>query len=74
MMNDAQCRWTLFVVIVIGAMCGLYTTLMVSYFIDALPSGISPWFLVTRLPACYLGGLALVELCWYVRWQSLACW
>jgi hypothetical protein len=72
MMNESQANWTLFIVILIGALFGLYTALMIGYFMDALPSDVPPLFLIARVTPCYLGGIAFLEFCWFLRWNSLA--
>jgi hypothetical protein len=72
MMNEAQARWTVAIVILIGGLFGLYTTLMVGYFTDTLPRSFSPYFLLSRITPFYLGALTFLEFCWFVRWQSLS--
>jgi hypothetical protein len=72
MMNDAQARWTLAMVMLIGGLFGLYSAIMLTYFLDGLPPGITPLFLIARVTPLYLSGVAMLEFCWYVRWQWLS--
>jgi hypothetical protein len=72
MMNEAQSRWTIGIVAAIGGLFGLYFTLMVSYFTDSLPQGLTPLLLLSRITPLYLGGIGALELCWFARWSALS--
>ena len=71
MMNEEQSRWTIAMVIAIGGLVGSYTTLMLRYFMDELPPGLSPLLLISRVTPLYFLALAAIELCWFLRWRSL---
>jgi hypothetical protein len=73
-MTEAQGRWTIGIVAAIGGLFGLYATLMVGYFMDALPGWLPPLLLLNRVTPFYLGSLAVLEVCWFVRWQALDGW
>jgi hypothetical protein len=70
-MNEQQARWTFAMVVLIGGLFGFYAALMIGYFMDALPHQIDPFFLISQLSPYYLGVLVTLQLCWFVRWQSL---
>jgi hypothetical protein len=70
-MNEKQARWTLGIVIVIGGLFGFYSSVMISYFQDALPRQIDPFFLISQLSPYYLVAIVALNLAWLIRWQSL---
>ena len=56
----------------IGGLFGLYAALMMSYFTDSLPQGLSPLLLLSRITPLHLGGIGVLELCWFARWSALS--
>jgi hypothetical protein len=70
-MNEQQVRWTIAIVVVIGGLFGFYSSIMIGYFMDALPHQIAPLFLISQLSPYYLVALVALQLTWFVRWQSL---